>query len=493
MNRITTGFDYTLVDWTFHYRVGYQSFSQNTDWYNLVSPEQSINTSTNVFTAKPSNINAITSQELLTSALWSESRRLRTPVSEFSYNGRVNHWLELRGSYNYYHFTGPDTTSASFAGSARTSSAGNAFAPYVASLNSNARVDQPNHEISQGLTANIRDWWKFHADYRYSRTTTDSFSDYDSIYNGIVAAPGSDAEIWRTGTHWVDINMEFIPTASLVIRPGIRYVKRDVEQFSDGAINTVKPNEALNTSTLRTKNVWPTISIFYKPVKIFSVRGDFQSNTSTRPYTRISAHTDTGSRFLFRFQPGGKISVEDNLIVRDSRFQDSSYRNRYRSNALNVSYNFSRQFSVMAGYSYETIFGSGAHVRSNATTPFDGFWQDAFINRGMRGAIVIRPAGRFGIDLSGNFLRTTGASRLVSTAPASALGGLPIVWPVDVGPLTFPIITSTLFYDFRKAGRLSFDVQRAYYAEQLVSGNNFQANFLTIRWTKKIGGGGEGE
>lgn len=491
-NRITGGISYRLGDWAIHYRAGYQSFSQNTIWNNLDSPEQSINTSTNVFTAKPPNINSLTSQELLNSASWSESRRLSTPVSELFYSGKVNNWLELRGGYNYYHYAGPDTTDASFVGNARTTSAATAFAPYAASLNARAHVDQPSHDVNQGLTAKIREWWKFHADYRYSRITTDGINEYGSFYNTVAAVPGTDETEWRIGTHQVDLSMEFIPASSLVIRTGIRYIKRDVEQLEDGVVNMDKAGTALNGPTQRTKNVWPTLSVFYRPIKKFSMHGDFQTNTTSKPYTRISAHTDRGSRFVFRYQPSDKLSIEDNLIIRNSRFVDSSYSNRYRSNALNVFYSVNRQFSFNGGYSYENLFSTAAHVRPNATTPFNGFWQDAFVNRGFRGGIVIRPAGRFGLDVSGNFLRTTGASRLFSSAPASALSGLPIVWPVDVGPLTFPLATGTLYYDFRKAGRLAVDVQRTYYIEQLVRGNNFQANLLTIRWTKSLGtSGGE--
>ena len=485
-NRITTGFDYSLRSWTFHYRVGYQSFSQNMSWNNLMSPEQSINTSTNITYTTPSNINAITAQELLSNASWSEYRYLKTPISEFSYTGKANSWLELRGSYNFYDYSGPDTTDASFIGIARTISNGSKVAPYTVGFNARAQLSEPSHEISQGLTATIKPWWKFNADYRYSRSKTDGFNDYGSFYTGVAALPGADNSLWRIGMHLADVNFEFTPASSLVIRTGMRYIKRDVEQFTNGKIDTTISGVALNDSTLRTKIVSPTLSVFYRPVKTFSIRGDFQTNTTTDPYTRISAHTDKGTRLVIRYQPSAKISFEDNVIVRNSDFPDSSYQNRYRSNAANIAYNFSTRFSVNFGYSYDNIFASDAFNKANATSPFYGYQQDAFINRGLRAGIMIKPTSRFGLNLNGNFLRTTGASRFFSTTPAPILSGLPIVWPTDVGPLTYPIMTGTLFYDFPKFGRLSLDLQRAYYIEQIVSGNNFSANFLTISWTKNI-------
>jgi hypothetical protein len=39
-------------------------------------------------------------------------------------------------------------------------------------------------------------------------------------------------------------------------------------------------------------------------------------------------------------------------------------------------------------------------------------------------------------------------------------------------------------YDFPRAGKLSIDLQRTYYAQQIVTVNNFSANLLTIRWTR---------
>ena len=123
-------------------------------------------------------------------------------------------------------------------------------------------------------------------------------------------------------------------------------------------------------------------------------------------------------------------------------------------------------------------------------TLFDGFQQDSFINRAVRGGFIIKPAKRFGINVSGNYLRTTGASRLYSNVVEPLLGA-PIVWLPSDGPLTWPMMTATLYYDFPKAGRLSIDFQRTYYVEHLISGNNFQANLLTIKWTKNIRPAGE--
>jgi uncharacterized protein YbjT (DUF2867 family) len=84
-----------------------------------------------------------------------------------------------------------------------------------------------------------------------------------------------------------------------------------------------------------------------------------------------------------------------------------------------------------------------------------------------------KPSKCFGLRLTGNFDRATGLSQISGEPPA-------------YGPLTWPLVTGTVCWDFPKAGRLSVDLQRTYYLEQIVPGNNFSANLLTIRWTRSF-------
>jgi len=48
----------------------------------------------------------------------------------------------------------------------------------------------------------------------------------------------------------------------------------------------------------------------------------------------------------------------------------------------------------------------------------------------------------------------------------------------------WPLVTGTVYVNIPKAGRLSVDLQRTYYIEQIITADNFQANLLTIRWTR---------
>lgn len=451
-NRFTGGLDYTWRDWSFHYRLGYQTFEQDLVWNNIVSPERSINID-----------EAATARELLTSGSWSEFRRLKTPISEFSYSGKVNRRLELRGGYIFYRYRGPVRLDAAYSGNARTNSAGTAFAPYTISLDSRGRVTEPNHVVDTGFTLKIKEWWNLHADYRYSRFTLDSDLDFHSTRDGATVVDGEEETAWRLGTHLLDLNMEFLPLRSLTFRAGLRYMKRDIKGLEDGEIDP--------PHTKRIKTVWPTVSIFYQPSRKFSVRADFQSMTNGASYTRISPHTDLGSRFVFRFQPTDKFSVENNLVIRNRKFQDTDFQNKIRANAFTISYALDDRFSVYGGFSYESYFATAGVTFIRGTPPLSTTWRDQTVNRVWQAGLAAKPLPRLGFNLSGNFVRTTGAGEISGEPPI-------------FGPLTWPLVTGTVYYDFPKAGRLSLDLQRTYYLEELVRGNDFRANLLTIRWTK---------
>ncbi|MGD0921717.1 MAG: hypothetical protein ABSA70_08160 [Terriglobia bacterium] len=451
-NRLTGGVSYTWRDWSLHYRLGYQTLSQLVAWHNVSSPERSINVDANA-----------TRNEELTGASWWESRKLNTPISEFSYTGKVSRRLDLRGGYIFYRYRGPDKMAAWFSGNARTDTQGTASAPYTISVNGRANLTEPYHVVDEGLTLKIKDWWNLHADYRYARFAVDSHATFHSRLDPTTENETALENQWLVGTHLLDVNMEFLPTRSLVVRPGLRYMKRDIEVLEDGEVDDVR--------TKRLKTVWPTLSVYFQPSRMFSVRGDLQSSTSGASYTRISPHTDVGSRFVFRFRPTARISVEDNLILRTRKFQDTDFRSHVRSNAMAISYALNERFSVFGGFSYDSSLATASVTFLRGTPPLTTTWRDQTVNRVWQTGVAANPLRRLGINLSGNFVRTTGAGEITGEPPY-------------FGPMTWPLATGTVYYDFPKVGRLSIDLQRTYYLEEIVRGNDFQANLLTIRWTR---------
>ena len=223
--------------------------------------------------------------------------------------------------------------------------------------------------------------------------------------------------------------------------------------------------------TLQTKTAMPEISFGYQPSKMFSIRGDLHSLDNGASYTAITPHTQVGGHLVGRVQFKPKLSFEDDMNLSNSKFLDTNYHNNIHSNAATLSYTLNERFSIFGGFSYLSYFAQGNIVYARGTPPLNDLLRDQEIDRVWQGGVEAKPTKRFGLRLSGNYDRSTGLGAISGEPPA-------------YGPLTFPLVTGTVYYSFPKAGRLSIDLQRTYYIEQIVPGNNFQANLLTIRWTR---------
>jgi hypothetical protein len=450
-NRFTGGLDYTVKNWNFHYSAGYQTFTENIALNNVTTPELSINP-----------IQSSTT-EPLTNYGFSQFRRLTTPISEFSYVGKPLPKLEWRGSYLFYRYQGPATFDQSFEGIAPN--AAGTLANYAVSQSGRANVTEPNNIISQGLTYHLFNWWSLDLDYRYSRFTSNSVGDFNSLFDTTTASTSATDSVWRDGLSDLIFSMDFKPMPALIIRPGVQFMKSDVEALTNGVIDP--------EITLRTKSVRPVISFGYDPSKVFSIRGDFRSMTSGASYTAITPHTQQIARFVVRYRPTEKLSIEDEVNVGNYKLLTTNFENTIRSNAITVFYSLAERLSVFAGFSYDSYYAQGNILYARGTAPLADSLQDQELNRVWSGGIDAKLFKRAGIRLSGNFDSSSGVGAITGEPPA-------------YGPLTWPLVTGTAYYDLPKAGRVAVDLQRTYYIEQIVTGNNFSANLLTIRWTKSF-------
>src|SRR5205085_1189284 len=209
-NRATGGIDYTWNTWNFHYRLGYQTFADSINGNNAGSPERSINID-----------DPTTAKEPVNGISWSDSRKLRTPVSEFSYTTKLSSRLESRGGYIYYRYRGPASLDMSFDGVARTNTGGTTDAPYAVSFSTRAHDTEPNHVIDQGFSYKAKDWWSMLLDYRYSRFTVNSDAQFRSV-NGTAVVRGGSSNQWRLGSSTMDLNIVFMPTVGLLVLTLVR-------------------------------------------------------------------------------------------------------------------------------------------------------------------------------------------------------------------------------------------------------------------------------
>jgi hypothetical protein len=452
-NRFTGGVDYTYNSWSFHYAVGYQTFTENTSLNNVSSPELSIDPV------------ASSTLEPLTSVSWSQYRQLTTPISEFSFVGKPLTKLQLRGGYIFYRYRGPANFDQSVSGVAPDTTGVNT--PYTISQSGRATLTEPDNIFNLGFTYQFTNWWSLNADYRYSRMSSQGIGNFGSLFtqDATFATPSSglDDIVWRDALSDLDINFDFTPIPTLVIRPGVHFMKADVVSIDNGVTDAAL--------TLQTKTAMPEISFGYQPSKRFSIRGDLHSFDNGASYTAITPHTGVGGHLVARLQLTPKLSFEDEMNLSNTKFIDTNYQSNVHSNASTLSYALNNRFSIFGGFSYMSFYAQGDIVYARGTAPLNDFLRDQELNRVWQGGVEAKPTKRFGLRLSGNFDRSTGLGAISGEPPA-------------YGPLTWPLVTGTVYYSVPKAGRLSIDLQRTYYTEQIVTGNNFQANLLTIRWTR---------
>ena len=155
--------------------------------------------------------------------------------------------------------------------------------------------------------------------------------------------------------------------------------------------------------------------------------------------------------------------------MRNQKLLDTDFRSTIRSNAATISYALSERFSAFAGFSYDSFFATASVTFIRGIPPLNTTWRDQTVNRVWQLGVNAQPTHRLGFTFTGDFVRSTGLGEITGELPR-------------FGPLTFPMGTATVHYDVPRLGRFALDVQRTYYYEQIVRGNDFSANLVTIRW-----------
>jgi hypothetical protein len=363
----------------------------------------------------------------------------------------------MRGSYIFYRYRGPATFDQSFNGTNP--------APYSVSQTGRAEVSEPNDILEQGFTYNLRPWWDLDLDYRYSRFTTATDGVFTSLLNGTTTASEDVANGWRFGLHELDFNMAFTPKSELVVRPGVTLFKSDVEALADGVAEAAR--------TLRTKSVSPALSVFYRPSNRFSLRGEVHSFNNGASYTAITPHTDLTARAVGSLRLSKRFSLDDELYMDSQRLLATDFHGKVQSNSTTLTFTLNDHYSIFGGFTYDNELASGDIQYIRGTPPLSGFLRDQALNRVWQGGLEAKPLKYFGLRFTGNFDRTTGLGQESGINPV-------------YGPMTWPLATGTAYFEFPRAGRLSVDLQRTYYIQQIITGNNFGANMLTIRWSRNF-------
>ncbi len=461
-NRITAGIDYTLRSWTFHYTAGAQRFDDAFTGTNPFGNEQSINID-----------DSATAQELLSAARWSDSHRLSTPVSELSWNGKLSRSLKTSGSYIYQDFTGPASLDMSASGFARGSTV-SIIQTYSFSDTSTAHLKEPSHLLEENFSWDAASWLSMEADYRYTRLHTSAdalFSSISSCCGAAITASGTvqaGAQLneWLIGTSTISYGLVLTPVSKLLIRLGVQYMKRDIIYRTDG---TPDPQ-----ATMRTKSVLPVLSVSYQPNRIFSIRGNFDELNNGASYTRDTPHTDIGSRIVTRIHPTDKLHIDNTTLVRNRKLLTVGYDSHVRNNSTTVTYDLAEHFSGFAGFSYNSYDSIAFANFLRGTAPITNITMtDQEVERLWQAGFEVSPAKRLSLRFAGNFVRVNGQGVVMGDRPL-------------YGPVTFPTGSGSLSYTFPHAGKLTVQLRRAYYREQILEANSFSAGVLLAEWTRSF-------
>ncbi len=447
-NRYTGGFDYTWQDWNVHYRAGYQTFDD----------------AVTASAASPASIDitdASSLKELLAQGSYQDYRRLTTPISEFSYNGKLAPTVSWRGGYTFYRYAGPAGLEAAYQGLTRS---GSSVVPYDVSLNTRADVTEPTHVFTQGVTWDANDWFSVLVDYRYQWIGVDSTGAFTSDYNTSLAT-GEATDRWRENKNQLDFDLEFMPRSDLLLRAGVRYLRSDVKHSEDGTVDTY--------ATKMVNTVWPTFSLSWKPNTMVNVHADVDAITNDVSYTRLTPETNVGSRFVVNVHPNDQWTIVDAMNIRHQKLDAADYTANIRSNAITANYQVNDNVALFGGYTYDYFDATAGASFIRGTPPLAVTLLDNTVNHVGQAGFSVKPLPRLGVKLAGNYIRTTGQGSITGETPL-------------YGPLTYPYATGTVYHEFPTVGRLSVDVTRTYYIEELLPVNNFGARIVMVRWTRSF-------
>jgi len=463
-NRAVVGVDYTLRAFTFHYKTGVERLVDSFDGVNPYTGEASINAS-----------EALNAQETLTSATWADYRKLTTPVYEFSYNGKIFSKLRTRGSYIYHDYSGPATLAMAAAGNAAPTpfAAASTVSPYTFSETSSSTLSEISHVADQAFTLDVTGWLSMQAAYRYSRFDVNANANFNSVESGVTnvfgngyTVTGVDLNEWRIGTSTFDYDVIVTPMSSLFIEAGVRYLKSDIESTVNGAINTIE--------TKRIKTVWPTLNLSYKPNQVVSFRASVDEVNNGTSYTQLMPHTDVKSRAIARIRPVEKFWIENTFTTQDSKLDTVDFHTRVRANSTTATYELNEKLSGFVGFSYDSFWAQSTVNFLQGLSPLAQVsLTDQNVDRLWQGGINAGPVKHLSVSLAGNYVRVNGQGIVLGETPL-------------YGPMTFPYGSGSVSYDAGKAGTLGIQLQRTYYVEQIVPGNNFGAKILLISWKRNF-------
>jgi hypothetical protein len=379
--------------------------------------------------------------------------------------------IEWRGKYLFYRYGGSFNLDAGYQGIARTNAGGTTLSPYDVSVTARGDTSSPNHVMDQGVSYRLFDRAALDVDYRYSRFDTNATGQLGSflaLFPTATTTPVSTTErdrmAWRQSMHTMDIRTVWTPTTALTITPGIRISRRSVDMRVDDVIEPA--------TSQRERTFYPELTVGYRPGQRFSARGAYTSAYSDVSYTRLSPVERTAGHLTVHLEPRERFSIDASVNRTDAELVATGFLSRTRLGSLHASYAMGERLTVQGGLDYQTFLGIGSVTFLRGTSPIEDVpMRDREVDRVWQLGVSAIIAKGLGLTATGNFDRTTGLDTIEGEPPL-------------YGPVTFPYGTGTLYYDLPRVGRVSLDVQRTYFFQELLPLNDFRATLVTVRYSR---------
>lgn len=460
-NQVTGGVSYGRDRWTVHYKAGYQSYDEHVTFDPLAVPERSINVA-----------DAGTSGESLSAITWNQRRTLTTPSSEVAFVVRPSSSFEWRGEYFYYRARGPVSLDAVLAGVARTNSTGTATSPYRVTIASNGTGEAPSHVAGEGFTYRPSLMWGVDVDYRYSRITSTTDGVLTSALLGYppatatVPANASEEQTinWKQTQHTVRVFASIRPTSTLTLRPGVRFARRDVSESDDG-INNPGTTHDDNTVT-------PELTVSYRPRLWLDVKGVYRHFSNDAAYTRMSPSDRDVAHLGITITPTEALSLTASVDRNTATLNEAAFESRIQGASLQASYVVDERVTAFGSIDYRRLFATGDTTFLRGTAPITNVvMQDRETDRVWQGGVTLRVTAAFAITATGIYDQVLGTDSITGEPPL-------------YGPLSFPLGTVSASYQVPRLGKISLDVQRTHYYQDLLPLNDFRASMVTLHLTR---------
>ena len=185
-------------------------------------------------------------------------------------------------------------------------------------------------------------------------------------------------------------------------------------------------------------------------------------------------HTDVRTRAVARIRPVEKFWIEDTFTSQDSKLDVVNFHSRVRSNSTMATYELADKLSAFGGFAYDSFYAQSYVNFLQGLSPLAQVsLTDQNVARLWQLGFNAGPVKHFSMSFAGNYVRVNGQGIVLGSTPL-------------YGPMTFPYASGSLSYDAGKTGKLGIQLQRTYYIEQIVPGNNFGAKILLISWTRSF-------